>query len=247
MVSCVGLVKRFGDFTAVGGISFEVPAGGICAMVGANGAGKTTTLGMLTGTLEPTAGEAYVAGVDVRRDPLRLREVIGVVPDNLGLFDALTVDEHLELSARVYRLDPRTARERSEQLLDLLSLEAAGDRFAADCSHGMRKKLALAMAMLHNPAVLFLDEPFEGMDPVASAAVQDELKAAAGRGLTVVFTSHSLVLVEGLAEQVVFIHGGHVVADAAPDKLPKPLAQLYFETVGQSPGGRITWLGSSQS
>ncbi|MBI1357028.1 MAG: ATP-binding cassette domain-containing protein [Acidobacteria bacterium] len=247
MVSCSNLVKRFGRFTAVDDVSFRVERGTICALIGANGAGKTTTLGMLTGMLLPTAGRILVAGASIEDDPVELRRRTGVVPDSLGLFDALTVEEHLRLSASVYGLEREVARRRCEDLLALLSLDSARRRFAADCSHGMRKKLALALAVLHNPAVLFLDEPFEGMDPVAAETVRHALGAAARRGTTVLFTSHSLNLVERLADQVVFIHHGRVALDRPISDLPKALHELYFETLGQPDHGRMEWLGSPQS
>ena len=247
MVACSNLVKRFGRFTAVHGVSFQVERGTICALIGANGAGKTTTLGMLTGMLEPSAGEMHIAGQSIREDPVGMKRRIGVVPDSLGLFDMLTVEEHLRLSGAVYGLPRSLARARSDDLLALLGLDFARRRFAADCSHGMRKKLALALAVLHNPAVLFLDEPFEGMDPVAAETVRNELAAAAQRGTTILFTSHSLELVERLADQVVLIHQGKVALDAPTGELPGPLHELYFQTVGQPDSGRMDWLRSQQS
>ncbi len=162
MISCRGLTKQFGGFTAVDRLTLEVPTGAICACLGPNGAGKSTTLKMLSGLLEPSSGEAVICGLHVSTRSLALKRRIGVLPENLGLFDDLTVKEHLLLTGEVYGLTSAVAKVRTEQLLNALGLAPARDVFASHCSHGMRKKTAFAMALLPNPEALLLDEPFEG-------------------------------------------------------------------------------------
>src|SRR5258708_26858058 len=161
MISCRDLTRRFGGFTAVDHLTLDVDAGAICAFLGPNGAGKSTTVKMLTGLLSPTSGEASVAGLNPAASPLELKRCIGVLPEDLGLFDDLTVEEHLLLTGDVYGVPRQETRARTSQLLHALSLEHGRHTFAAACSHGMRKKTTFAMALLPNPQVLFLDEPLE--------------------------------------------------------------------------------------
>ena len=181
MISCYQLTKRFGAVTAVNTLSLEVAKGAICAFLGPNGAGKSTTVKMLSGLLAPTSGQASVCGFDVATHPLEVKRRIGVLPENLGLFDDLTMEEHLLLTAQIYGLAKRESHARMEQLLRVLSLTEGRNTFAAYGSHGMRKKTAFAMALLPNPEVLFLDEPFEAIDPATSKIMRDLLVSAAAR------------------------------------------------------------------
>src|SRR5262249_31484129 len=156
----------------------------ICAFLGPNGAGKSTTVKMMTGLLAPTSGEVKVCGIEPAAHPVEIKRQIGVLPEDLGLFDDLTVEEHLLLTGSIYGLDKKETRARTAQLLHALSLEHGRNTFAAACSHGMRKKTAFAMALLPNPRVLFLDEPFEAVDPVTSKIMRDLLESAARHGIT---------------------------------------------------------------
>ncbi|HLJ46743.1 MAG TPA: ABC transporter ATP-binding protein [Bryobacteraceae bacterium] len=244
MIACRNLTKRFGDFTAVDGVTFEVAKGAICAVLGPNGAGKSTTVKLLTALLTPTAGEAKVAGLDVRNDRLALKRAIGVLPEDLGLFDSLTVAEHLDLAGPIYGLSRSETRARSGQLLTALGLENASDTFADECSYGMRKKTALALALLHNPQVLFLDEPFEGIDPVTSKTIRDILTSVAAKGVTVMLTSHILTLVEQIATQIVLIRQGRVVWNSTRAELPGSLEELYLDLVEPPRTPELPWLGS---
>lgn len=246
-ISCLHLTRQFGEFTAVDDLSLQVPRGGICAFLGPNGAGKSTTVKMLTGLLAPTSGEVYVAGLDVRREPQQVKARIGVLPENLGLFDDLSVEEHLMLTGSVYGVSHRETKERCRQLLHVLDLEHGRRTFAGRCSHGMRKKTSLAMALLPNPEVLFLDEPFEAIDPVTAKILHDVLEGASQRGVTVFFTSHILSTVERLAHQIVMIRSGKVVWNSPTGELPQALEQLYFELAERPPVEELTWLGSSRS
>jgi ABC-2 type transport system ATP-binding protein len=247
MISCRDLTRRFGDFTAVDRIGFEVAPGAICAFLGPNGAGKSTTVRMLTGLLEPTSGSITVDGLDVATHRLEIKRRIGVLPEDLGLFDDLTVEEHLLLTSDIYGLDRAEGRARVRQLLRTLSLEHGRHTFAAACSHGMRKKTAFAMALLPNPAVLFLDEPFEAIDPVTSKIMRDLLAAAARRGITVFLTSHILSVVEQLATQLVMIRKGRLVWNSPAAELPQALEQHYFELVEAPVVEELEWLGSRPS
>jgi ABC-2 type transport system ATP-binding protein len=246
MIACRSLTKIFGTFTAVDHVSFEVPQG-ICALLGPNGAGKSTLVGMLTGLLAPSSGEALIAGFDVRTQPLQVKRIAGIVPEHLGLFDSLTVEEHLALCGPIYGLTAEETHGRSEQLLRVLGLEHGRETFLDQCSHGMRKKTALAMALLHNPRVLFLDEPFEGIDPVTAKSIRDLLNTIAGRGTTVFFTSHILSIVDRLATQILMIRAGNIVWNSATTDLSQPLEDLYFDLVEAPRMEDLAWLGSQQS
>ena len=173
MISCRGLTKQFGAVTAVDSLSLEVARGKICAFLGPNGAGKSTTVKMLSGLLVPSSGQATVCGFDVATHSLEIKRRIGVLPESLGLFDDLTIAEHLLLTARIYGLDTPQSQARIEQLLRVLGLTEGRNTFAGYGSHGMRKKTAFAMALLPNPEVLFLDEPFEAVDPATSKIMRD--------------------------------------------------------------------------
>ena len=247
MISCRNLTRRFGEFTAVDRLTLSVAPGAICAFLGPNGAGKSTTVKMLTGLLPPSSGEVEVCGLDVAARPLELKRQIGVLPEDLGLFDDLTVEEHLLLTGAVYRIDRHTARKRTAQLLHALSLEHGRHTFAGSCSHGMRKKTAFAMALLPNPRVLFLDEPFEAIDPVTSKIMRDLLESIAHRGITIFLTSHILSVVEQIATQLVMIRKGQIVWDSPATDLPQALEQHYFDLVEAPVVEDLEWLGSPRS
>jgi ABC-2 type transport system ATP-binding protein len=247
MISCRDLTRRFGGFTAVDHLTLDVAGGTICAFLGPNGAGKSTTVKMLTGLLAPTSGEVLVCGLNVVQDPLAIKRRIGVLPEDLGLFDDLTVEEHLLLTGRIYGLSRETTRARIEQLLSALSLAHGRDTFAGHCSHGMRKKTAFAMALLPNPEVLFLDEPFEAIDPVTSKTMRDLLVTAAGRGITVFLTSHILSVVERIANQFVMIRGGKMVWNSSSQDLPRSLEDLYFDLAEEPVTENLDWLGPRRS
>lgn len=247
MISCHNLTRRFGDFTAVDNLSFEIPQGAICAFLGPNGAGKSTTVNMLTGLLAPSSGDATVAGIGIGSGGVELKRRIGVLPANLGLFDDLTVGEHLTLTGDVYGLTREETQLRSEQLLAALDLAHGRDVFASRCSSGMRKKTALAMALIYNPPVLFLDEPFEAIDPFTSRTISDLLQRIAGRGTTVFLTSHILSTIERMATHFMVIRGGRIVWNATAAERTRPLEELYFELVEYPPVEDLEWLGSGLS
>ena len=247
MISVFNLSKQFGEFKAVDSLTFDVPKGAICAFLGPNGAGKSTTVKMLTGLLKPSSGTATVCGLDSAAGSVDLKRRIGVLPENLGLFDDLTVLEHLELTGGIYGLSKQEIESRAGELLSVLDLETGRKRFAGQCSHGMRKKTSLAMALLPNPEVLFLDEPLEAIDPVTSRVMLDIFEAAAARGVTIFFTSHILPMVEEIATQIMIIRAGRLQFSSPARQLPKNLESLYFELAEARKHADLTWLGGAAS
>jgi ABC-2 type transport system ATP-binding protein len=212
-----GLTRDFGAFRAVDQLTLHVPAGCFYGFLGPNGAGKSTTIKMLTGLLAPTSGRVRILGEDID-DPRRALEVkrrVGVVPENLALFDNLTAREYLTFIGRMYGLTPETVRTRCDELLAMMDLAHDPRKLTLEFSHGMKKKLALAAALIPNPELLFLDEPFEGVDAVASRTLRDTLKQCVRRGATVFLTSHVLEIVEKLCTDVGIIVRGRLVHQGA--------------------------------
>ena len=247
MIACRNLTRQFGAFTAVDHLSFDVPRGTMCVFLGPNGAGKSTTLKMLTGILPPTSGDALVCEQNIVTQPMQVKQRIGVLPEDLGLFDDLTIEEHLTLTGQIYGVSRSDTRTRAVQLMDALGLAHAPDRLASQSSHGMRKKTSFAMALLPNPQAVFLDEPFEAIDPVTSRTMQEMLLSASKRGTTVFFTSHILPIAERIATQVIILRGGKLAWNSSIASLDRPLEELYFDLVKPPPAEEIPWLGSSQS
>lgn len=238
-VSSERLRREFGEFVAVDDIDLAVPAGSFYGFLGLNGAGKSTTIKCLTGLMRPSAGSMHILGLDAVRDSIAVRRRIGVVPENLALFDRLTGVENLVFVGRAYELEPEVVRERTESLLGVMELEGAAGKLVADYSHGMRKKLALACALLPNPQLLFLDEPFEGVDAGASRHLRRLLQRFVQRGGTVFLTSHVLTIVEQLCDHVGIIHRGRLVAQGPVEELGSEdavqggsLEDLFLERVG---------------
>ena len=213
------LVRRFGDFTAVDRINLRVARGSFFGFLGPNGAGKSTTIKMLTGLLAPTSGRVRVLGHDIAAEPLEVKRRIGVVPEDLNLFERLTGAEMLAFTGRMYGLGREDIALRSRELLELMDLDDEPRKLVVEYSHGMKKKLALACALIHRPEILFLDEPFEGIDAIASRTLKDLLSRLTARGLTVFLTSHVLEIVERLCTDIAIISEGRLVASG-------PLAEL---------------------
>jgi len=235
------LTRRFGEQIAVDGIDLRVPRGSFYGFLGENGAGKSTTISMLTGVLAPSAGVLSVLGL-APGDELKRR--IGVVPDGLLLFDRLTGREHLIFVGRLYGLSREESGRRADELLSTMELSADARKLIADYSFGMRKKLALAAALIHGPELLFLDEPFEGVDAVAKASLTALLSDLVRRGrLTVFITSHVLEVVERLCDQVGVIHRGRLVAQGTLPGVVQAvpgattLTDAFVSLVGEGRGG----------
>lgn len=243
------LHKAFGTVRAVNGVDLEVPSGCFFGLVGPNGAGKTTTLSMATGLLRPDRGTVLLDGIDVWSDPREAKRRIGVLPEGLRLFERLSGRELLEFSGRLRELDPALVRDRSQELMRTFGLLGAQDQLVVDYSTGMRKKIGLAAALLHNPGVLFLDEPFEAVDPVSARTIRDVLLRFTSRGGTVVFSSHVMELVERLCDEVAVIVGGRVVAAGEVDALRdgRSLEDVFVDLVGARGWGEgaLDWLGGA--
>jgi ABC-2 type transport system ATP-binding protein len=248
-ISVEGLHKRFGAKEAVAGIDLAIAAGSFAGLVGPNGAGKTTSLSMMTGLLRPDYGRIRINGVDVWADPPAAKALIGVVPAEARLFERLSGEELLEYSGRLRGMPAEESRRRAAQLLDVLDLVPDAKRLVADYSTGMRKKVALGSALIHNPPVLFLDEPLEGVDPVSADVIRRLLTRFVGTGSTVLFSSHVMELVEQVCDHVSIIDKGRIVASGTTDEVRggKTLHQAFIDLVGSraNDGEGLSWLGSS--
>lgn len=244
------LVRRFGDVAAVDGIDLAVPRGSFYGFLGPNGAGKSTTIKCLTGLLRPSGGEIRVLGLDPTAAGVAMKRAIGVIPEEQALFERLSAVETLSFVGQVHGLDRATVQTRTDELLALLDLASSAGKLVADYSHGMRKKLALAVALLPAPRLLFLDEPFEGIDAVASRQIKELLHRFVERGGTVFLTSHIIEIVEKLADHIGVIHRGRLVAQGSMAELRggagagRTLEEVFLDLVGagDAPAAELDWL-----
>jgi ABC-2 type transport system ATP-binding protein len=250
-ISVRGLRKSFGPKEAVAGVDLEIAAGSFAGLVGPNGAGKTTSLSMMTGLLRPDAGQVVIDGLDVWADPVTAKAIIGVVPAEARLFERLSGAELLEYAGRLRGMAAAEARSRAAQLLDVLDLAGDARRLVADYSTGMRKKAALGCALIHNPRVLFLDEPLEGVDPVSADVIRRLLTRYVGSGSTVLFSSHVMELVEQVCDHVSIISEGRIVVTGTTAEVRggKTLQQAFIDLVGAKAHEEdgLSWLGTSSS
>jgi len=242
-----GLTRLFDGRPAVQDLALAVPAGAFYGFLGPNGAGKSTTIKMLTGLLAPTAGHARVLGVDLSRDGVEVKRRIGVVPDGLALFERLSGAEQLRIHGQLFGLDRREAARRADELLAALELTQDAGKLVGEYSHGMRKKLALGCALIHGPQLLFLDEPFEGIDAVAVAGIRRLLQDLVARGaMTIFLTSHVLEVVERLVTHVGIIRQGRLAAQGtlAEVRGDASLEDVFIRTVGEerAPSADLSWL-----
>jgi ABC-2 type transport system ATP-binding protein len=267
-VITTGLTRRFGDFTAVQDVNLTVAPGQFFGFLGPNGAGKSTTIKMLTGLLAPTSGSIQILGLDAIANPMEVKRQIGVVPEGLALFGRLTATEYLRFVGRMYGLDLATTINRTTELLDFMGLANETKKLITDYSHGMQKKLALAAAVIHGPKILFLDEPFEGVDAIASGTLKAMLQGMITRGATIFLTSHVLEIVERLCTHIAIIDRGHLIANGSLEELRAgvharssptadtttetlTLEQIFLNIVGEDRGDSTTprpeqelsWLG----
>lgn len=242
-----GLRKTFGDTIAVDDIDLTIAKGSFFGLVGPNGAGKTTALSMAVGLLKPTAGTSTVLGFDVWSSPVEAKTRLGVLPDGESLPQRLTGVELLTYMGLLRGLDGETVRSRTDELLRVLDMQDAGGRLVADYSTGMRKKIALAVALLHGPQVLVLDEPFEAVDPVSASTIRSILRGFTSGGGTIVFSSHVMALVEQLCDHVAILDHGRVVSTGsiADVRGGHSLEDAFSELVGAGrEEGRLSWLAS---
>ena len=250
------LTRRFGGLTAVDGVDMQVAAGQFFGFLGPNGAGKSTTIKMLTGLLAPSAGRMQLLGLDFSSHAVEVKRQIGVVPEGMGLFERLNGAEYLKFVGQMYGLDRSTTRQRAEELLEFMQLADRPKTLIADYSHGMQKKLALAAAVIHGPRILFLDEPFEGVDALAAGALKALLGRMTERGVTIFLTSHVMEIVERLCSHVAIIHKGRLVAQGSMEELRRgvpgeagtqTLEAIFLSIVGQDGTARpqleeLSWL-----
>ena len=243
------LNRAFNGVPAVVNMNLRVEQGAFYGFLGPNGAGKSTTMKMLTGLLAPTSGTARIFGLDLQQDSLAIKQRIGVVPENLALFENLTAREHLTFIGRMYGTPRPVIETRIDELLSLLGLTDTGKKLIVEFSHGMRKKLALAAALIHDPELLFLDEPFEGIDAIASRTIRTVLNRFIERGSTIFLTSHILEIVEKLCTHVGIIHNGELARQGSMAELASSggsLESVFVEAVGRAdhPEAELSWLRS---
>jgi len=245
------LHKSYGPKLAVNDLSLAVPPGCLFGLVGPNGAGKTTTLSMVTGLLRPDAGAISVLGRDVWQDPAAAKALMGVLPDGMRMFDRLTGREMLLLTGELRGIKADVIAPRADALLDALGLSADATTLVADYSAGMTKKIGLACALVHNPSVVILDEPFESVDPVSGEAIRSILHDFVDRGGTVVMSSHVMELVETLCDAVAVIAEGRILSLGGIEQVCDglPLQQRFLELVGvhDVERGSLSWLGLSSA
>jgi ABC-2 type transport system ATP-binding protein len=259
-IATQGLRRTFGPFTAVDNVNLVVEGGQFFGFLGPNGAGKSTTIKMLTGLLAPSAGTIQVLGTDLVANPVTVKQQIGVVPEGMALVGRLTGPEYLNFVGRMYGLSRETAVQRATELLEFMQLSNEPKKLVADYSHGMQKKLALAAAVIHAPKVLFLDEPFEGVDAIAAGTLKSMLQGMISRGATIFLTSHVLEIVERLCTHVAIINRGQLVANGSLDELRAgvqaqvhdqasskklTLEEIFLQVVGgaKEAGQELSWLG----
>jgi len=221
MISLQRLTKKFGAQTAVDDLSFEIPAGQIVGFLGPNGAGKSTTLKMLTGMLEPTSGKATVCGFDLTSQSIEVKRHVGFVPESGAVFESLTGLEYLEMVAALYAIPRDAARARIRQFITFfdLSFETLTDKLLGAYSKGMRRKVVITAALLHNPQVVFFDEPLDGLDANAAVGFKALIQTLAREGKTIVYSSHILDVVERVCDRVIIIDKGKLLLDGKPDEL----------------------------
>ena len=246
------LVRVFGQKMAVNHLNLTVQRGEFYGFLGPNGAGKSTTIKMMVGLLRPTSGSVWVGGVDVWKDPIRAHSLMGVLPEVLNIYERLSGREFLLFAGHMYGVPTGDIRRRAEDLLQVLTLIDDADKLIVDYSVGMRKKIALAAALIHRPEVIFLDEPFEGIDPISSRVIRDILRELTQRGTTVFFSSHIMEVVERLCTRVGIINQGTLVAEgtlqelrerASGEEKDATLEDLFLTIVGaRSEHQNLSWL-----
>ena len=245
-INTEALTRQFGKLTAVDRLDLNVPRGVIFGFLGPNGAGKSTTINMLVGLLRPTSGRARVAGFDVQAEPLEVKRRIGVVPEGLSMYERLTAFEQVELVGRLHGLDRQVLDRRIPPLLEMLDLHDSADKMILDYSAGMRKKTAMAAALIHAPEVLFLDEPFESVDPISTRAIKNILRdMVTQRGTTVFFSTHVMELAERFCDQVGILNKGTLVATGSIPELRQraglpeeaPLEDVFLHSVQAEAAG----------
>ena len=239
MIRLTNLTKRYGSFTAVDGLDLEIPAGTLFGFLGPNGAGKTTTLRMIAGILKPTGGRIEIAGQDVTANPLAAKSRLGYIPDRPFVYDKLTGAEFLRFTASLFGQDGPMIERRIEELLEVFELGPWKDELTESYSHGMRQKLIISSALVHRPEVIVVDEPMVGLDPKSGRLLKDLFRKFVERGGTVLMSTHTLEIAEGMCDRIAIIRGGKLIACGTMAELREQheagdstLEQLFLKLTG---------------
>ncbi len=231
MIELKELTRTFGSFTAVNHVSFTVPSGQVCGYLGPNGAGKTTTIKMLTGLIRPTSGTAVIEDFDILKNSIEVKKCIGYVPESGALYEKLTPMEYLQLIGRLYHLEEEPLRHRIEEFLQLFQLQKHKNQRMDTFSKGMKQKIVIASALLHNPSVIFFDEPLNGLDANSALLVKELIRKLANQGKTIFYSSHILEVVEKICDRVVIINHGEIVADGSIHDLQEMTRESSLEEI----------------
>jgi sodium transport system ATP-binding protein len=231
LIQCDSLTKRFGKFTAVDNVSFEVGNGEVFGLLGPNGAGKTTTMRLLSTLLKPTSGTATVAGYDLLREPQKVRASIGVLPEDTGLYDRLTPREHLLYYGRLHRMPEDSLRKRADELLDIMELKDRANTKVGDFSKGMKQKVALLRAFIHDPPVLLLDEPTAGLDVMSARSIQGFVERFRKEGKAIMISTHNMTEAQKLCDRVAIIDHARIIAVGTVAELQKRTSQKDLESI----------------
>lgn len=234
MIRVEELSKSFGETRALNSIGFEIPTGQVCGYLGPNGAGKSTTVRILTGTLRPDRGRAVVGGFDVSEQPLEVKRRIGYVPETGAMYRTLSVQEYLTLVGSLHHMEPQQIDERMRRFLELFGISKAANQRIDTLSKGMRQKVVISAALIHDPEILLLDEPLSGLDANAVRTIKDIVRQLADRGKTVFYCSHMLDVVERLCDRVIILNEGSVIADGTPQELMQSSRRESLENVFRS-------------
>jgi ABC-2 type transport system ATP-binding protein len=237
--------KHFGEKRAVDDLSLTLAQGATLGLLGRNGAGKSTTIKMATGLLTPTSGSIRILGTDLATDPMTVKRQIGAMPEDMALLDMLTGRQYLRFVGRMYGMDDAIIDRRAAELFETLDLAPGAKTLISEYSFGMKKKVALCAALIHGPKVLFLDEPFEGIDAVTNRTIKDILQKLGARGVTIVLTSHILEVVERICPLIAVIDGGALKAFGPLEELQRGrdgLEALFVDLVGGARSGDLSWL-----
>ncbi|HXV71131.1 MAG TPA: ABC transporter ATP-binding protein [Acidimicrobiia bacterium] len=245
-----GLVRRFGKTAAVDGVDLSIAPGEFYGLLGQNGAGKTTTIKCIVGLLRPSQGTVGIGEFDTWRSPTEVKARIGVLPEEFNLYERLTGAELLDFTAAMHGLERKEALSRRNELLEMLDLSNAGGKLIGDYSRGMRKKVALGAAIIHRPPVLFLDEPFEGVDAVSARLIRNLLQQAAAGGTTIVFSSHEMHLVEKLCTRIGIMVDGRLTIEETPQGLCRvtgkdTVEDAFIAAVGGENVDQLSWYENS--
>lgn len=224
MIEIINLTKRYGNITAVADISLTIPNGQLFGFLGPNGAGKTTTIKTLVGLLKPTSGVVRIEGFDVQKQPLEAKRVVGFIPDKPFIYEKLTGREFLQFTAGLYQVEPRSVDERIAQLLDMFELSDWGDELVESYSHGMRQKLVMSAALIHQPQVIVVDEPMVGLDPKGARLIKKIFRDLCDNGTTIFMSTHTLEIAEQMCDHIAIIQKGQIIAQGTIEELHR-LAQ----------------------